>query len=43
MPTDRVTTEKLHDINHVPNPKKSDTMARAESESHADTTCAGKT
>ena len=38
MNTDRVATTKVHDINHVPNPKKPDTMARTESDSHSDTT-----
>ena len=37
--TTRVASTKLHDINHVPNPKKPDTMARTESYSHADTNC----
>ena len=41
MTTARVTTTKVHDMNHVPNSTKPDTMARTESDSHADTTCAG--
>ena len=32
----------MHDTNHVPNPIKTDTMARIESDSCADTTGAGK-
>ena len=38
----RVETKKVHDINHIPKPIKPDTIARIESESRADTTCAGK-
>ena len=42
MTTDRAPTTKVHNMHHVPNNTKLDTMARTESESHADTTCAGK-
>ena len=42
MTTARVTKTKVHDVNHFPNPTKPDTMERTESDSHADTTCAGK-
>ena len=41
MTTVRVATTKVHDIKHVSNPPKPDTMRRRESDSHADTTCAG--
>ena len=32
----------MHDIHHVQNPTKPDTMALIESDSHEDTTCDGK-
>ena len=41
MTTARVATTNMHDINHVTNPIKPDNMALTESDSHADTTCAG--
>ena len=40
--TARVATTKVHDMHHVPNTTKSDTMARIEPESNLDTICAGK-
>ena len=41
MTTARVVTTKVHDMNHVPNPTKPDTMSCKESSSHEDTTCYG--
>ena len=37
-----MATTKVHDIHHVQNPTKPDTMALIESDSHEDTTCDGK-
>ena len=37
-----VATTNVHDMNHVPNPIEPDTMARIESDHHADNICAGK-
>ena len=42
MTMDRLATTKVNDTNNFPNPTKPDTMACTESDSCADTTCAGK-
>ena len=42
MTTFTVATTNVHDMNHVPNPIEPDTMARIESDHHADNICAGK-
>ena len=42
MTTSRVGTTKVHHMNQVPNPTKSNNMVCTESDSHVDTACAGK-
>ena len=42
MTTARVSSTKVHDMHHVANLTKPDTMASIESDYHADTICARK-